>query len=84
MRSLYVLESSAITSSVVIEPLSQQEAFVEICRAAFNSYITPADRLRQHFVLASQLAAGSSVKRLVFPRNFAELPRVCDRILSDF
>ncbi len=84
MRALYVLQSSPNTSGVAIEPLSQQEAFVEICRAAFNSYITPADRLRQHFVLASQLASGISVKRLLFPRNFEELPRVCDRILSDF
>jgi hypothetical protein len=83
LRVLYALHRGPANAEVEIHRLSQQEAFVEICRAAFNTYITPPDRLRGHFDLAGRLAAGVAVKRLIVPQSFRALPRVCDTILAD-
>ena len=85
LRTLYTLVPSPESSEsvIAIERVSQREAFVQICKAAFNSSITEMDRLRDQFGLASHLAAVVPVKRLIYPRNFAALPRVCDTILAD-
>jgi len=73
----------AESSGVSIEPLSQHNAFVEICKATFNSGITKPARLGKQFQIAGRLASSVPVRRLSYHRSFAALPALCDAVIAD-
>lgn len=84
LRVLYRLGPASSESHLVqISNLSQHDAFVEICKATFNSGITEASRLKGQFQIASRLASSVPVKRLSFKREFAAIPAICDAIIAD-
>src|SRR5262249_8748586 len=81
IAGLYALRPGA--DAIRIETLPQREAFVAICKAAFNGEVTEAGRLKEHFNMASRMASSVPVKRLSIPRSLATLPSVCDAVLKD-
>jgi hypothetical protein len=84
IQVLYALNPGPAEPNVVrIEEMRQPLAFVEICKAAFNTEITETARLKEHFEMASHLASSVPVKRLSVPRSLGALSSTCDAVLAD-
>ena len=81
LHALYTLNPGG--AAIKIEKLPQREAFVEICKAAFNGEVAEAGRLREHFSMASRMASSVPVKRLSIARNLESLPSICAAVLKD-
>jgi hypothetical protein len=63
--------------------LSPREAFVDLLSNTFNMRIRSADRLQRQIHHASQLANVLPVKKLFYSRDWAQLSRLRDAIISD-
>ena len=88
LRSLYVLgdpprRAATAPTRVSIVPLSGEEAFLEVIRAAFNLIQVDRARLANQFTIASRLINDIPVRRLVFPRRLRRLGDVCDAVIAD-
>ncbi|MDP2996083.1 MAG: hypothetical protein Q8N47_01265 [Bryobacterales bacterium] len=86
LRRIYVLgyaDEDSPAETVQLTHLSQQQAFVELLGGAFNIRVLGAARLRRQFAAATDIVRRVVVRRLVYPRVLADLPKVRDIILAD-
>jgi hypothetical protein len=84
LHSLYVLAPPSVRAGPVrITPLSKQEAFVELCKAGFSSFMLKPERLKRQFAFASELAKKLPVKLLCFENGMDHLDAVRDAVLLD-
>jgi len=87
IRCLYVLappSSRAIHQpSIEIAPFSSQEAFVEVCKSGFNSYMSKPARLNRQFTFATTVASRVPIKLLSFANGIESLDSVRDAVLGD-
>jgi hypothetical protein len=88
LRAVYVLcdpvQSTHLRAGhdVRVVELDGRQAFLEVVRAAFNLLVLDRSRLASHFAFVSRLISDVSVRRLIYPRRLAALPRVCDTLLA--
>lgn len=74
----------AADTSITIEPLSRQEALIELVRHAFLPNLVEAAGLQpQRLARLAQVARRVPVQRLTYPSGLDHLPRVCEALLSD-
>lgn len=66
-----------------IEPLSQQEAFLELLRSTFTLDSEDRGLMLRQFRWVDQVASQVSVRKLHVPSRFEALASVRDRILAD-
>ena len=88
IRALYVLSDPArragrAPSHIRIAPLSGQEAFLEVTRAAFNLIQVDRARLTNQFATATRLVCDVPLRRLTYPRTLSSLGAVCDAVIND-
>jgi hypothetical protein len=86
LECLYVLASPsarASQSAVEIGEISRQDAFIALCKAAFNSDESKSERLKRQFSYASQIVSSVPIKRLSFGDGIDSLDDVRNAVLSD-
>jgi hypothetical protein len=87
IRCLYVLAPPSSRSnhqrSTEIAPFSSQEAFVEVCKSGFNSYMSKPARLNRQFTFATTVASRVPIKLLSFANGIESLDSVRDAVLGD-
>jgi hypothetical protein len=88
LRSLYILPDPAplerrARTAVRITPVTGQDAFLEVTRAAFNLIQVSQARLKNHFAMATNLVREVPVRRLEYPRTLSSLGAVCDAVVQD-
>jgi hypothetical protein len=84
LAAIYALTcSSEANEAIHMVSLSEREAFITLLGSTFNRVVLDADRLRRQFEATERLANAGIVKRLLYPRSLACLPRVRQAILSD-
>lgn len=71
------------TSDITIEKLSPRDSFMALVRCVFRLDITDNRMLRRQFCFLERVVSTVSVRRLIFPRDFALLPAVQEAILKD-
>jgi hypothetical protein len=88
LRTLYVLgdpgrKTANAPARITITPLSGEDAFLEVIRAAFNLIRVDRARLSNHFAIVSRLAGDIPIRRLAFPRGLRRLGGVCEAVIAD-
>ena len=86
LKTLYVLAYPWIRvdeRAVQIRPFSNQNAFVALCKASFNSNTSKPERLKRQFLFATQVASAVPVKLLSYRNGMDSLDLVRDAVLSD-
>jgi hypothetical protein len=74
---------TAARTRISIRPLSKRRACLALIGNTFNAAITDPARLSRQLALAGDVAAAVPIRRIVYPRTFAALPAVRDRLLAD-
>jgi hypothetical protein len=80
LQRVYLLGD--VTRNVSIEPVLPRDIATEIIKASFPLDNTDKDRLKQDFVLFTQMANIIPFYRLSYPRDVASLPDVHQAILE--
>lgn len=86
LRAFYSIASPKAAvgrSGVVIEPLTEREAYLELTGNSFNTSVKTSKRLAAQFEWATALVKAVSVKRLVYPRVLSVLPEVVAAVCED-
>ena len=84
LRAIYCLEPSKLSSSrPCIQPLSRQTATLALIQQTHAARLFDARLLQAHLNFCAQLTARIPVKRLLYPHDYAALPRVRDVIQAD-
>jgi hypothetical protein len=86
LRCFYVLgppAARAERSAIEITPIHRREAFVELCKAGFNSYMSKPERLSRQFEFATRVASIVPVKQLRFGQGIELLYAVRDAVIAD-
>ena len=83
LRCVYLLDTRAAGRGVLIEPLSERDAFIELIRHTFR--LDPCDRihLANEMERLARLSQVVSVRRLHVPRRFENLSSVRKSVLLD-
>ncbi len=82
LSRLYFISPPDGTGQISINPLSSQEAFLELVKFTFVLDVRSRQRLTANFAFFSQLAAFPIYFRLGYPREWERLPEVVDAIFS--
>jgi len=69
--------------TVLIEPLTGREAFMELVSSAYVLDVTEPTTLSRHFRFIEQLVAGVTIDRLWLPNDFAFLPAARRAVLTE-
>jgi hypothetical protein len=87
LRALYVLTPPDSVrrrnARIVITPLSEPNAFLQILRATFNLISVSRTRLSNQFGVGTRMAREIPVRRLSYTRALSGIDRVCDAVLKD-
>lgn len=86
LKALYVLAPPATRTNhvpVQITQFSGINAFIELCKATFNIYMSKPARLKEQFRFATQVASCVPVKLLSYGDSLDSLDLVRDAVLSD-
>lgn len=85
LRALYVLHSpeKKWRSAIRISTFRPRNAFLELLKRSFNRVFVTPDRIRRQFELVTALATKVPIRRVSYPRDLANLPRLCDAVLAD-
>ncbi len=66
-----------------MQPLEGTEALLALFRNAYNRIVEAPEILRRQFEVANEVVRTVPVKRLSYPSDFSQLPRVREAILRD-
>lgn len=86
LRVLYVLQPPALgrtRKGVIIRPLAQRQACLDLLANTFNTIMTEPARLARQFKWAGRLARTVSVKSLSYPHGLAHIPAILATIRKD-
>lgn len=78
--AIFVLEAPGSGRDIRVEPLPPQRACIELVRNAFQLDLGDMARMRTQLALAARVARDVPVYALSYPREYALLPRVAERI----
>lgn len=78
--AIFVLEPPGPEREIRIEPLPPQRACIELVRNAFQFDLGDMARLQAQLALAARVARDVPVFALSYPRDYALLPRVAERV----
>jgi len=82
LRNIYVLNYGDRTS---LEPLTRQEAFLELVRHSFlGRHVAATGQAAKHFAQCTEIANSVPVERLTRPRSLALLPSLASFISENF
>ena len=80
---LYVLEGTASTARVMIEPQNPRDATLTLVRHTVATRLFDRDLLARHLAFCAQAGPLLPMRRLVYPRRMEALPALRDRLLQD-
>lgn len=78
--AILVLEAPSAARGIRIEPLPPQRACIELVRNAFQLDLGDMARMRAQLGLAARVARDVPVHTLSYPRDYALLPQVAERV----
>ena len=86
LRAIYALAApceTRHTRRILIETLSQRDAFLTLLANTFNYIVVDPDRLQRQMTETNRLVNQIAVRKLSYPRSLSQLPSVRAAILSD-
>lgn len=84
LRAAYVIAPpDPARREIAVEALSQQEAALALVRHTVAARLFDRELLANHLAFATQAAQRIPVRRLLYPRDYALLPRVAAAIEAD-